>query len=369
MIPPALNLALSILAEFAIFLIVTLSLNLEVGRTGIAQFGRVLAVMVGAFTVGGLASRLLALMLGLPAGTEYADPLYNSFIVDKINAILSENIALGLGYFVLSLILALIFGALIGWLTSRPAIRLKEAYLGISLLAYGDLLMWITYNYQPIVGGTIGVGVPDPFRMIQVIGGPMGGFYRNITVVFVMLTIALLIYFLTEKLTRSPFGRTLIMHRDNEIAASAYGLDLIKTRTRSLVLGSAFAALAGALYVLYVGSCSPAAFSKLTWTFWPWAYMMLGGVGNNLGVLVGVGSFLTVRILLVQYRFELVTFLHLPFDPLWLEYTIIGVAIILIVLFRPFGLIPEKPVSTLQKDKINRILKSIEENKMKNDAN
>jgi branched-chain amino acid transport system permease protein len=361
MIPPTLYLLLSILAEFAVFFIVTLSLNLEVGHTGIAQFGRVLAVEAGAFTVGGLTSRLLAWILGLPAGVEYADPLRNYFIVDEINAAFSENVALGLGYFVLSLVLAAIVGALLGWLTSRPAIRLKEAYLGISLLAYGEMLMWIAYNYQPIVGGTIAVGIPDPFRIIQVKGGPEGGFYRNITITFVMLAIALLMYFLAEKLTKSPFGRTLKMHRDCEIAASAYGLDLVKTRTMSLIVGSTLAALAGALYVFYAGACNAGAFSRLTWTFWPWAYMMLGGVGSNLGIAVGVIIFLTVRVLIVQYRFDLAAALHLPFDPIWLEYTIAGLAIILIVLFKPSGLIPEKPVTTLPRDKIKSILKSIEE--------
>lgn len=366
MIPPTLYLILSILAEFAVFFIVTLSLNIEVGHTGIAQFGRVLAVEAGAFTVGGLTSRLLAWILGLPAGAEYADPLRNYFFVDEINNVLSENVALGVGFFILSLVLAAAVGALLGWLTSRPAIRLKEAYLGISLLAYGEVLMWIAYNYQPIVGGTIAVGVPDPFRVVQVTGGSLGGFYRNVTITFIMLAIALLMYFIAEKFARSPFGRTLKMHRDCEVAASAYGLDLVKTRTMSLIVGSTFAAIAGALYVFYSGACNAGAFTRLTWTFWPWAYMMLGGVGSNLGIVVGVIIFLTVRVLIVQYRFDLATALHLPFDPIWLEYTIAGLAIILIVLFKPSGLIPEKPVTTLPKNKIENILKSIRENKAKN---
>jgi len=361
MTPPLLYLILSVLAEFAIFLIVTLSLNLEVGHTGIAQFGRVLAVEVGAFTVGGLSSRLLAWILGLPAGVEYADPLRNCFVVDKINVALSENVALGLGYFVLSLVLATIAGALVGWLTSRPAIRLREVYLGMSLLAYGELLMWIAYNYQPIVGGTVAVGIPDPFRIIEVKGGPVGGFYRTLTITSIMLAIALLVYFLVEKLTKSPFGRTLKMHRDCEIAASAYGLDLVKTRTMSLIVGSALAALAGALYVFYSGACNASAFSKLTWTFWPWAYMMLGGVGNNLGIVVGLIIFLVVRVLIMQYRFDLAAVLHLPFDPIWLEYAIVGLALILIALFKPSGLIPEKAATILPRDKIRSILKSIEE--------
>jgi len=311
-----------------------------------------------------LSSRLLALILGFPAGVEYADPLRNYAIVDEINKALSGNalgLSLGLSYFVISLVLAAIFGALVGWVTSRPAIRLREAYLGISLLAYGEMLMWIAYNYQPLVGGTIAVGVPDPLRIIQVKGGPYGGLYRYVTITFIMLAIALLTYFFVERLVKSQFGRTLKMHRDCEIAASAYGLDLVRTRTMSLIVGSTLAALSGALYVFYAGACNASAFTRLTWTFWPWAYMMLGGIGNNLGILAGVLIFLTVRVLIVQYRFDLAVALRLPFDPIWLEYTIAGLAVILIVLFKPHGLIPEKPVTTLPRDRIKRILKSVGE--------
>jgi len=361
MIPPVVLTLLSLSADFAIFLIVVLSLNLEVGRTGIAQFGRVLAVQVGAFAVGGLASRMLAWMVGLPFGAEYADPTINLFIVEKVNIVLSENLTLGLGFFALSLILAMIMGAFVGWLASRPAIRLREVYLGMSLLAYGDLLMWVAYNYKPIVGGSVGISVPDPFSAIRLKAGPLGGFYRNVVVVCIMLLIALLVYLVVEKFTKSPFGRTLKMHRDNEVLAVTYGLDLVKTRTISLILGSAFAALAGALYVFYACACTAAAFTKLTWTFWPWAYMMLGGIGNNTGIAVGVLLFLTIRLLITQYRFDVAAALHLPFDPIWVEYTMAGLAMILIVLFRPMGLIPEKLETLLPRGRIENILKELQQ--------
>ncbi|RLI30388.1 branched-chain amino acid ABC transporter permease [Candidatus Bathyarchaeota archaeon] len=353
MMPPIVFLVLSIMAEAGIFIIITLSLNLEVGLTGLPQFGRVLAVEAGAFAVGGVAARILAYALGFPAGINYAKYLYNYRIVDAIEKVLAKNVPLAIGYFLLSLFIAAVFGAGIGWLTSRPAIRLREAYLGISLLAWGDVLMWIAYNWWPLVGGSTAVGVPDP---LAVIGETYGGFYRFMFMTFLIFGIAILVYLYLERLTKSPFGRTLKMHRDCELAASVYGIDLVKLRTKSLMIGSAIAAIGGALYVMYSAVCNAGTFTRLLWTFWPWAYMMLGGIGSNSGVFVGVLVFIVVRALIVLYRFDIARIFHLPFDPIWLEYTFVGLALVLIVLFKPYGLIPEKPTSALSNERIQEII-------------
>jgi len=349
MMPPFVYLIIHIMVEFSIFTIVTLSLNLEVGDTGIPQFGRVIAVIAGAFAVGAIPGRILAYMMGLPYGAKYAIYKYNYWVVDEINDKLAANIPLSIAYFVFSLLLAAVCGAVIGWITSRPAIRLREAYLGISLLAFGDVLMWVGYNYEPLVGGSTAATVPDPFRWIWK--------YRFIVVSFVIVVIAFVILLLVERLTKSPFGRTLKMLRDNELAATVFGKDIVKIRTRSLVIGSAIAAVAGALYVIYVGVCNAGAFTRLTWTFWPWAYMMLGGVGNNIGIVIGVLIFIIIRTIIVLYRFELAP--YLPFDPIWLEYTLAGLAIILIVLFRPYGLLPEKPEPTISPERIRELLEEM----------
>ncbi|MHA2358854.1 MAG: ABC transporter permease subunit, partial [Candidatus Thorarchaeota archaeon] len=157
---------INLIIDISIFAIVTLSLNLEVGYTGIPQFGRVIAVIVGAFTAGSLPGRLMAYFWAIPNAELYAEGAYNIGIVTQINAVLAANPILAILYMLSSLVLAAIAGAAIGWLTSRPAIRLKEAYLGISLLAFGDILMFIGINYNPIVGGTTPVFVPDPFAWV-----------------------------------------------------------------------------------------------------------------------------------------------------------------------------------------------------------
>ena len=347
-IPP---LVLNILINFAIGLIITLSLNLEVGYAGLPQFGRVLAVLVGAIAAGAIPGRILAAMMGKPAGAEYAYHLINYRLVEEINKVLATNPLLSAAIFVLTLVFAALLGGLIGYVTAYPAIRLREAYLGITLLAFGDALQIIAWNYQPIVGATQGVLVPDPFRCIG------AGHIRFVGATFIILGIAILIFIFIEKLGRSPFGRALKAMRDSEVAAKVYGKNIPRLRAQALIVGSALAAVGGALWAFYTGSMKAITYNRLVWTFWPWAYMMLGGTGNNVGVLIGVLVFSTVRTLIYSYKGLLTTII--PVNPAWLEYILVGLAIVLIVMFRPQGILPEKPALTLPREKIEKIRESI----------
>jgi len=348
-IPPLL---LNILINFAIGLIVTLSLNIEVGYAGIPQFGRVLAVLVGAIVAGAIPGRILAAMMGQPCGAEYAYHLVNYKLVAQINNVLATNPLLSVGILVLTLIIAALLGGLVGYITAYPAIRLREAYLGITLLAFGDALQIIAWNYEPLVGATQGVLVPDPFRWIG------AGTVRFVSATFIILGIAILVFLYVERLGKSPFGRTLKAMRDAEIAAKVYGKDIPRLRAQALITGSAIAAIGGALWAFYVGSMKAVTYNRLVWTFWPWAYMMLGGTGNNVGVLVGVLVFSTVRSLIYSYKGVLSAII--PISPSWLEYILVGLAIVLIALFRPQGIIPEKSALTLPREKIEKIRKEVE---------
>ncbi|MEN2974667.1 MAG: branched-chain amino acid ABC transporter permease [Candidatus Caldarchaeales archaeon] len=349
-IPP---LILNILINFAIGLIITVSLNLEVGIAGVAQFGRVLAVIVGAIVAAAIPGRILAWSMNLPYGADYAFHLYNFRIVYQINTILQTDIALSIGIFLFTLILAMLIGGLIGYICSYPALRLREAYLGITLLAFGDATQIIAWNYDPLAGATQGVMVPDVFGWLG--AGPE----RYIGIISIIIGIAILSFVFVEALIRSPFGRALKSMRDSEVAAKVYGKDIIRLRAQALIVGGALAAVGGALWAFYAGHFKAVTYTRLTWTFWPWAYMMLGGIGNNLGMLIGVFAFSTVRSLIYAYKTEITAFI--PISPQWFEYILVGLAIVILVLFRPQGLLPEKPALTLPKSKIEEIMKKVKE--------
>lgn len=340
---------MTIFIDFAVFAIITMSLNVEVGYSGVPQFGRVAAVIAGAFAVGAIPGRLLAMYMGLPFGLDYASDAINFKIVPQINELLASSFLLSVGFILFSIIIAALSGAAIGWLISRPAIRLKEAYLGISLLAFGDFLMWVGHNWSGLVGGSVPIYVPDPFRFF--------GGNRFTVIVMVIFVIAVLIYFYLQKVVHSPFGRSMRMIRDNDVSAAAAGIDVVKVRTQSLVIGSALAAVAGGLYVIYTGTCTAFGFQKLTWTFWPWAFMMLGGIGSNVGVLLGVFLLTILRTMIVIYRSQWFGFLMaVGIDPLWLEFTLLGAVIIGVILFMPHGLVPERIEPMLPGKNVKKII-------------
>jgi branched-chain amino acid transport system permease protein len=342
-------LVLTILIQIAIFAIITMSLNFEVGYTGIPQFGRVLAVIAGAFAVGAIPGRLLAMFMGLPWGASYANNAVNYKLVPQLNEVLAGSWLLSVGFLLLCLLMAAACGAGIGWLMSRPAIRLKEAYLGISMLAFGDFAMWVGHNWEPLVGGSTGVYVPDPFRVVY------GARFQ--VVVITIFVFALLIYLFINKLVKSPFGRSLKMVRDNDVSAAAAGKDIVKIRTQSLVVGAALAAVGGGLWVIYTGTVTAFGFSRLVFTFWPWAFMMLGGIGSNTGVVLGVSLLQILRTMITTYRFQLFGFLIAwKIDPIHLDHMLLGVVIVVVVLFLPHGLVPENVEPVLPANRVRRVI-------------
>lgn len=334
-----------VLMNFSAALIVTVSLNIEVGLLRIPQFGRLLAVVMGAVVVGAVPGRLLALVMGLPAGAEYADSQVNPDVVTTINAWLAQNPPTSLAILALTLALAAAVGGFVGYLSAYPALRLKGAYLGITLLTFGEVAVSVANNYQPLVGGTAGVWTINPLGFL----GPKG----RALMVFLTIAIALSVYAYAELLTRSPFGRALKAIRDSELAAKVYGRDEARARAATLTVGGAVAALAGALWALYTGSVRIGAYTRLEWTFWPWAFMMLGGVGNNLGVLVGTLLFTAARTVITIYKFQLAAII--PVSPEWLEYLLVGLVLVTVVLYRPQGLLPERPALALPRRRVEEI--------------
>ncbi|MEM1526321.1 MAG: branched-chain amino acid ABC transporter permease [Ignisphaera sp.] len=339
-----------IILNFSLGLMVAISLNIEVGFLRIPQFGRLLAVIAGAIVAAAIPGRILALYLGMPAGIEYANHMYNFRIVFEINRFLSKNPLLSITLFLSTMVMAAIVGGVIGYLCAYPALRLKGAYLGITLLTFGEIITSIAWNYQPLVGGTTGVFVVNPFGFV--------GRGSSSLAVISILVISIVSYVYAELLIRSPFGRMLKAIRDSEVAAEVYGKNAVKARAETLVIGGAMAAVAGALWAIYTGSMKASTYTRLTWTFWPWAFMMLGGVGNNLGVLVGVLLYTLARTAIIQYKHLLTSVI--PISAEWLEYILIGIVIVAVILYKPQGLIPEKPALTLSRKTIEKIKDKID---------
>jgi branched-chain amino acid transport system permease protein len=339
-----------LLAFFAVYLILSLSLNLEFGYTGVPNFGKVLLVAGGAYVVAAFSGRFSQLVLNVAVGKDFIKD--NAAVMAEVNTKFSQEIYAALLVFFTTIILAALIGGVLGYLASYPAIRLREDYLGMTLLAIGEIARVVGQNYEPIAGGTLGVQVPDPFAW--------AGEVRFLAFTLVLLAFAGLIYLYAERLARSPLGRLLRSIRDNERAAEALGKDSTRIRIKILVVGSAIAGMAGALYSFYAGGVVATAFNRVDWTFWPWLILIIGGAANNVGVAAGAFIFIGARRVIEFYKDS---FTFLPFDAVWLEYLLLGVILIVVLIYRPEGVIPEKPTPTVGNRRLKAILNKAKEEK------
>jgi len=329
---------------FAIYLIVALSLNLEYGYTGIPNFGKVLAVAGGAFTVGAFPGRMIAWLFNVKPDLDYIKD--NTLIVTEVNKILMGDPLLSISVFFLTLAVAGAVGAVLGLISCYPAIRLREDYLAITLLAMGEAIQVIGYNYRPIVKGNIGVLVPDPFGW--------SGEYRYMVIALFILGISLVILFYLERLVRSPLGRMLRAIRDNEEVAKSLGKDVTKIRMKTIIIASVIGAIAGALDAFKAGGVISTSYHRVSWTFWPWVIVILGGAGNNMGVIVGTFVFASLRRIIDYYKGYLGP--YIPFNVVWLDSLLLGITLIIIQMYRPEGIIKEKPTPTLGYKRLKSIL-------------
>lgn len=328
----------SVGTTFGLFLILALSFNMEYGYAGQPNLGKVFFFSVGAYVAGAFTTRVLWLIAGFPADEDLLlGDLGGSMRLNFARA----NPGIILGLFVLALVIGAIVGGAFGYLASYPALRLRGDFLAIVLIAVGEVSRVLVENFRPIAGGAFNLtGVPNPFIWLP---DP-----RLIDSAFmaVVLTFAGATYILASRLANSPFGRKLKSIRDDELAASVYGKEAPRVKGTILVIGSAMASVGGVLHAFYLQTVSAGNYAPLV-TFLVVTMVILGGAANHRGVIVGA-LLMTLLDLVTRSSFLFiigVTWVP-PFDINYLRYLIVGSLIVLVLLYRPQGLFPERPVAT-----------------------
>ncbi|KYH37134.1 MAG: branched-chain amino acid ABC transporter permease [Candidatus Bathyarchaeota archaeon B23] len=314
-----------------LYLIVTMNLNFLYGYTGIPHFGISLSVAGGGYVAGALTGRILRGIYNVYPQLNF---MYeNTKITNEINVHLQHDPFTGISIFLFIIALSLLINAGLGYIVSRPAIRLSGTYLIIVLIGMAEAVRIIGLNYYPLVGGTFWVHVPDLFAW-------MGGF-RTEGYLIISTLITLGIFLLLQAMSTSPLGRVLRAVRENPVSAECVGIDVVGVRTRVMVLCSALTSISGVLYAYYIQAVLATAYTRASWTFYPWLMCMVGGIGNNMGAFIGTLIFITVRRLIIYYKHDIEA--YIPFQVVWLEMIMIGLALLVIIMFHPEGLIPEKP--------------------------
>lgn len=336
--------ALDLIAFLALYLAICLSLNLEFGFAGIPNFGKVLFIACGASLGGSFAGRLAVWAFSIDTHGDFIE--YNPVIMPQVNNILQKSIPLSLELLLISLLFAAAVGGLFGFVFSYPAIRLKEDYLAMTLLGMAQFFQIFLNNYYPLIGGSLGLQLPDPYAW--------AGNSRFIAATGALVIFAFFVYVYSEKIARSPLARTLRAVRDNESASEALGKDNVKIRRNTLMVASAISSMAGLLYSFYTVDVLPATFGRVVWTFWPWVMVIMGGAASIPGVALGVLVFWVLIKTIDSAKFALSGII--PFDVTWLEYLLVGFILIVILILRPEGILREKPTQTLPKSTIRAIL-------------
>lgn len=341
--------ALDISAFIAVYLIVVVSLNFQYGYTGIPNFGLAYSVAGGAYVTGALAGRIAMWCYGVGAGLDYIDE--NSFIISMVNERIAHDPAGGILLFLTVILLVIVINAFLGFIAAYPAIRLKADYLIMTLIAMAEAIRVIGLRYYPLVGGTYWVHVPDFFAWT----GPM----RTYVVIGIMIGTAILMFLLIQMFSTSPFGRLIRAVRENEITAEALGKDVVKLKIKVVVIGAVIASIAGFMWSLYTEVVLSAAYTRTDWTFWPWLMLMIGGKGNNVGAAIGTIVIMVVRRFVTYYKHDIEEFI--PFSVIWLEQIMLGLLLIFIIMFRPQGLIPEKPTKVRGIKDYGKIFEKVKE--------
>ena len=228
--------------------------------------------------------------------------------------------------------------ALAAWLIGLITIRLRGDYLAIATFGIAVSIQLVTLNWEGLTGGSQGVTrIPKPLS--GVFDTPLA---YNLWYFALLAAVVALVYWALERILRSPWGRVLRAIREDETAVVALGKSAQRFRLEAFVLGSTLMGLAGALYVSFIGFVSPFDFLPIV-TFQIWAMLIVGGSGNNKGALLGALVVWAIWAASGAAVAKLVPPSHAA-QGAAIQVILIGLVLVLMLLFRPRGLVGEQAV-------------------------
>jgi branched-chain amino acid transport system permease protein len=332
------RLIVDIAMYFGLFVIVAMALNFQYGNAGIPNMGCAVQVIVGGFTVSAISTRLMFTLVKsagvelLPWATDYDWTYNNPTNVKLVNAFISDKALFGWSILLFSLAVSVVLGAVIGWLISLPAIRLRATYLMIVLITMADASQIFGRNIPAISGGTLGMFIPNIFEWYP------GD--RTVLMAVITLLLGLVSFFIFRTMLNSPYGRLMRAIRENEITVGSVGKNVVGIRRNILMFASGITSLSGTLIAFYFSFVVEANYQRAFWTYWPWLMLILGGPGNNAGTFLGCALIVAMRRVIIVNKWFLQGIFFFPIA--YFESILLGVLLILVIMFRPNGLIPEK---------------------------
>jgi len=308
--------------QILIYMMLGWGLNIVVGLAGLLDLGYVAFYAVGAYSY----------------------------------ALLAKNF--GLSFWML-LPLAGILSSFWGILLGFPVLRLRGDYLAIVTLAFGEIIRLIIINWTALTNGYAGIiGIPRPTFFGIPFNADDNGFaarfglefsplYRVIFLYYVILALGLLTCFVTVRLRRLPVGRAWEALREDQIACRSLGINTTNTKLTAFAMGAMFAGFAGSFFAAREAFISPESFTFIE-SATVLSIVVLGGMGSQIGVAIAAIAMIGGTEILRQLNF-LKEIFGPTFDPTQYRMLLFGLAMVLIMIWRPRGLIATREPSVFLK--------------------
>jgi branched-chain amino acid transport system permease protein len=314
------------------YVVMALGLNIVVGFAGLLDLGYVAFYALGALTMGWL-------------GSAFA---YNVNDGKGVHIGVSEQISKVPGIhvnFLLVLVAAVVVCSVAGILIGLPTLRLRGDYIAIVTLAFGEIVYrfalngdQIKFGSQQLTNGSQGITPIDKVDL------PFAKPFDTLNLrpwYWTVLAMACLTLFVNARLRDSRLGRAWIAIREDEVAAASMGVPLVKTKLMAYATGAAFGGMAGAFLGSYLNTVNADQF-QFSFSIFVLAMIILGGLGSIWGVALGAVVLTMVNRYLIPNVLNPIAKDTFNFDLTTLSFSIFGFLLVVMMLIRPEGLIPER---------------------------
>lgn len=348
---------LEVMFQICLFSSLALGLNIVVGFTGLLNLGYVAFYAVGAYTWAFFGSQQMYLLHSIPG----SQPATNAFFLPA-------------DMFYLFAFVGMAVAAIVGILLGLPVLRVRGDYLAIVTLGFGEVIRVLANNLDkpinltngpqgitPIQQPTLPQGLQDALRVVlnPLVGHNVtqGEFY-NLFFYLITLLVILVVVGVVVRLDNSKIGRAWTAIREDEVAAVAMGIPAVKMKLAAFAVAASFAGIMGVIFAANRTFVSPESFNFLQ-SINVLTMVILGGMGSIPGVIVGAAAVTVLNLQVLQGLslslnelrqsggvIPIINFawkdLSSQLDPAKYQRLLFGLILIIMMIYRPAGLIPEK---------------------------
>jgi branched-chain amino acid transport system permease protein len=317
----------------AAYCVMALGLNIVVGFAGLLDLGYVAFFAIGAYTAGWFGSGF------------FAELNHQKGIHIGVTGVAAHLPGLHVN-FLLILVIAVILTAVAGVLIGLPTLRLRGDYIAIVTLAFGEIIGRVAINGddikirgQQLTAGRQGITPVDP---ISLPGLKSFGLLNVRPWYWFALVLVAIVLFVNFRLRDSRLGRAWIALREDEVAAVAMGVPAVKTKLQAYGTGAAFGGMAGAFLASFLNTVNADQF-QFYFSILVLGMVILGGMGSIWGVVVGAITLSFINNWFIpDVLNDVPGKLGINFDATQLTFGIYGFLLVIMMLLRPQGLVPER---------------------------